>query len=258
MLRSGYRRVTQVYDFLAPVLGFANGLALFLLIVLLIIGPSRKFWVVLLYVSWEFLATVGLTFAYLHIYGQAQISTGARLLYTRLYWTNDLIADLLRFVLVVVLIYQVVGSSRPLLGRGLSVLVLATVVLPFVLFQPVFAPTGIPTDSLRWYPTGAWFNSASQLLNFGAAIMNVILWGALIQSKKRDPQILAVSIGLGILVTGTAVSYGFRHFTTPQGAFRPLFNLFLNLIQLAAWLIWCRTFWPPRRRKISVAAVQPQ
>ena len=251
--------MNHVYDFLAPVLGFANGLALFLLIAFLLLGPTRKFRVVLLYVSWEFLATVGLTFAYLHIYvdGRAYSADAAKL-YTRLYWTNDVVADLLRFVLVAVLIYQVVGSSKPLLGRGLSILVLATVVLPFVLFRPILPPTVDPTDALKWYPSGSWFNSTSQLLNFGAAIMNLILWGALIQSKKRDPQILAVSIGLGILVTGTAISYGLRHFSTPQGDLRALFNLLLNLIQLSAWLIWCRTFWPPPRRKIPFAAVLPQ
>jgi hypothetical protein len=247
--------VTQVYDILAPVLGFANGLALFLLIVFLLLGPARKFWVVLLYVSWEFLATVGLTFAYLHIYSRAQISTDAAQLYTRLYWTNDVVADLLRFVLVAVLIYQVVGSSRPLLGRGLSILVLATVVLPFILFRPIFPANGSPTDAFNWYPTGSWFNSTSQLLNFGAAIMNVVLWGALIQSKKRDPQILAVSIGLGILVTGTAISYGLRHFAAPRGDLRQLYNLLLNLVQLGAWLIWCRTFWPLPRSKTPLAAV---
>jgi hypothetical protein len=251
--------VTQVYDFLAPVLGFGNATALLLLIVLLLIGATRKFWVVLLYVSWEFIATVGLTFAYLRIYGKEQVpATLGQLLYTRLYWTNDVIADLLRFVLVAVLIYQVVGSSRPLLARGLSVLVLAAVVLPFLLFQPISAPIKIPADTLKWYPTGAWFNSTSQLLNFGAAIMNVILWGALIQSKKRDPQILALSIGLGILVTGTAISYGLRHFAIPKGELRSLFNLLLNLIQLAAWLIWCRTFWPSPKPRIPVAAVLPQ
>ena len=249
--------MSHVYDLLAPALGFANGLALFLLIVFLLLGPTRKFWVVLLYVSWEFLATVGLTFTYLRIYSGAHSAYAAKL-YTRLYWTNDVVADLLRFVLVAVLIYQVVGSSRPLLGRGLSILVLAAVVLPFVLFRPILPPTVDPTDALKWYPTGSWFNSTSQLLNFGAAIMNVILWGALIQSKKRDPQILAVSIGLGILVTGTAISYGFRHFSTPQGDLRALFNLLLNLIQLVAWLIWCRTFWPAPRRKIPFAAVLPQ
>ena len=250
--------MTRVYDFLAPVLGFGSALALLFLIALLLLGPGRKFWVVLLYASWEFLATVGLTIAYLRIFGTPQVSPDAAQLYSRFYWTNDVIADLLRFVLVVVLIYRVAGSSRPLLGRALSGLVVATIVLPFFLFHPIFPPPGLPTVASRWYPRGAWFNSTSQLLNFGGAIMNVILWGLLLQSRKRDPQILAVSIGLGILLTGTAISYGLRHFAAPQGAYAALFNLLLNVTQLGAWLIWCRAFWPPPRRKIPGAAVLSQ
>jgi len=248
--------VTQVYDFLAPILGIGSAVPLLLLVFFLLLHPARKFGVFLLYVSWELFASVGLTLADLHYNGSAQVghATVAGRIYARLFWTNDVIEDLLRFVLVVVLIYQVVGSSKPLLGRVLGGLVLAMIVLPFLLFQPIFPPEPSPTLFPAWYPRGAWFNSTSQLLNFGAAIMNVILWGALIQSKKRDPQILAVSIGLGILVTGSAVGYGLRHFF-PQGGYTAAFNLFVNLLQLATYLIWCRAFWPAPKRKIPDAAV---
>jgi hypothetical protein len=238
--------VTHLYDVLGPVLSIGSALALFLLIVFLLLGPTGKFWVFLLYISWELFANVGLTIADLRLHGTAQLATDAGKLYAKLYWTNDVIVDLLRFVLVTVLIYKVVGSSKPLIGRLLSGLVLAMIVLPFLLFSPIFPPG----TSASHYPTGEWFNSASQLLNFGAAIMNVILWGALIQSRNRDSQILAVSVGLGILVTGTAIGYGLRHFV-PQGGFTAVFNLFLNLLQLGVWLIWCRAFWPkPRRPRV--------
>jgi hypothetical protein len=265
--------VSHVYDVLAPILGISNAVALLVLVVFLLLGPTRKFWVVLLYVSWELLATAGLTLADLLVSGTSQTDHAAQSdasrFYAQLYWTNDVIVDMLRFVLVAVLIYKVVGSSKPLLGRILSGLVAAMLVLPFVLFHPFlqYRPRkGSYTSSqllnfgsalFQTYPPAAWFNSTSQLLSFGAAIMNVILWGALIQSKKRDPQILAVSLGLGILVTGTAVSYGFRHFA-PEGQFTALFNIFLNLTQLAAWLIWCRAFWPAPKRKIPDAAVLTQ
>ena len=240
--------MTHFYDVLAPILGISNAVALLLLVVFLVIGPTRRFWVVLLYVSWELLATAGLTLADLRYNGTQQIDravqTSASQLYARLYWTNDVIVDLLRFVLVTVLIYMVVGSTKPKLGRLLSGLVLAMIVLPFILFHPTFQP----------YPRAVWFNSTSQLLNFGAAIMNVILWGALLQSKKRDPQILALSLGLGIMLTSFAIAYGFRHFF-PQGGFTAAINLFLNLAQLGASLIWCRAFWPVPRPKIPDNAV---
>ena len=247
--------MTHLYDVLAPVLSIGSALALFLLVVFLLLGPIGKFWVFLLYISWELFANVGLTIADLRLHGTVQRATDAGKLYARLYWTNDVVVDLLRFVLVTVLIYKVVGSSKPLIGRLLSGLVLAMIVLPFLLFSPIFPAPGLTTASP--YPTGEWFNSTSQLLNFGVAIMNVILWGALIQSRNRDSQILAVSVGLGILVTGTAIGYGLRHFV-PLGGFTAAFNLFLNLLQLGAWLIWCRAFWPKPRRKVPGTAVPSQ
>jgi len=261
--------VTHVYDVLAPVLGVSNAVALLLLVVFLLLGPTRKFWVVLVYVSWELFATAGLTLVDLLVNGTAQMDhaaqSDANRVYAQLYWSNDVIVDLLRFVLVAVLIYKVVGSSKSLLGRVLSGLVVAVIGLPFLLFRPIlqYRPRKELLNSqllnlgaalFQTYPSAAWFNSTSQLLSFGAAIMNVILWGALIQSKERDPQILTVSLGLGILVTGTAVSYGLRHFM-PQGEFTALFNLFLNLTQLATWLIWCRAFWPATGGKMPDTAV---
>lgn len=258
--------MTHVYDILAPILGVSNAVALFLLVVFLLLGPARKFWVVLVYVSWELFATAGLTFADFRLNGTAQqmdraTQSAASRIYARLYWTNDVIVDLLRFVLVAFLIYKVAGTSKPQLGRILSALVLAMIVLPFLLFHPTFQPLPqASVDSARQIsafagemvklpmPRVAWFNSTSQLLNFGAAIMNVILWGLLIQSKKREPQILPLSLGLGILVTGTAISYGLRYFAL-QGASTAFFNLLLNVTQLVAWLIWCRTFWPSPKTK---------
>ena len=126
--------------------------------VLLLGGPIRQYWVVLLYVCWELIATVGLTVADLLLNGTAQAVGPAQMatsrLYARFYWTNALIEDLLLLVLTTVLIYKV--AARPSLGRLLGGLVLVMVVLPFMLFHPTFKPM----------PRVAWFNSTNQLLNF--------------------------------------------------------------------------------------------
>lgn len=245
--------MTQVYDFLGPVLGVGNGLVLLLVLVFLLLGPFRRFWVVLLYVSWELLATAAFTVADVVYNGTAQTGTAgaaqtaAQQWYARLYWLNDVVVDLLRFLLVIVLIYKATPEStrRAAVGRLLGGVVAAVVVLPFLLFHPTFAP----------FPKTVWFNSTSELLNFGAAIMNLVLWATLIASRQRDPKILAVSAGLGVVVTGSAISYGLRHFL-PHGALTSVVNLFLNLTQLAGWTIWCWAFWPvPRRRAAPHSAV---
>lgn len=239
--------MTHIYDAMAPILGAISAIALLTLVVLILLGSARKFWVVLLFVSWELLATVGLTIADLLMNGTVQTGqpTLATRNYARIYWTNTVIEDLLRFVLVTVLIYKVASDGqKPMLRKLLTGLVIAMVTLPFVLFNFNLFP----------YPKSAWFNSTSQLLNFAAAILNLMLWTLLLQSRKRDPQLVAVSIGLGILVTGTAVALGLRHFV-PAGAFTAVFNLFLNLVQLSTWLIWCRAFWPERKPNLPAGAV---
>jgi hypothetical protein len=237
--------MNRVYDFLAPVLGVGTAGALSLVLIFLLLGPFRKYWIVLAYVAWELLATVGFTIADLLYHGTAQVKPGmathAQQLYARLYWTNDVIVDLFRFVLVIMLIYAAsAGAKRRVSGHVLAAVVLAMMILPFVLFNRNPKPVEIFSYTLS-FPNGAWFNSASEMLNFGAAIMNLMLWAILLPSKQRDPQLLMVSLGLGVVVTGTAFAYGVRFLGGAASGF-----LFMNLTQLIGWALWCRAFRPKR------------
>ena len=242
--------MNHAYDLLAPVLSIGSAIALAVAMVLLLLGPlRRKYWIILAYAAWELFATVVLTIADVLFHGSARMAgpaqTAANKLYARLYWTNDVLVDLFRFVLVMVLIYKASGNTRRVSGRVLSALVVAMIALPFVLFHPTFTP----------FPRAAWFNSTSELLNFGAAIMNLMLWATLIASRSRDPQLLMVSAGLGIVVTGTAISYGI-HFLTGEGEFGAVGSLFMNLTQLGGWLVWCWAFRPaPRRTAMPQASL---
>jgi hypothetical protein len=226
--------MNYAYDFL----GICSGLALLLAFILLLRRPYRQFWVFLVYVAWELLSTTALTSFNVLFSGPADAGNGVHAAavkwYARLYWTNDVIIDLFRFVLLMVLTYWAVpeGAKRISLGRILGGVVAVVVVLPFLVF---------PAGSQPW-PDGAWFNSTSELLNFGAAIMNLVLWGALLGNPKRDARIVALSAGLGVVVTGAAAAYGLRHLIPSQALFIP--NLFLMLTQILGWTIWCRLFWP--------------
>jgi hypothetical protein len=231
--------------YLIDLLAIVNGLALLLVLILLLRGPFRKFWIVLFYVSWELLATVSLTIFDVLYNGPAQVHNVAHAdavrWYARLYWGNDVIVDLFRFLLVIVLTYQATpaGVKRLSIGRVLGAVVVVAVGLPFLLF---------PTGPNPW-PKAAWFNSTSELLNFGAAIMNLGLWAALLANRQRDRQFVAVSVGLGVVVTGTAISYGLRHFIAPED--RSIPDLFLMLVQLGAWTVWCRAFQPAPVRHLA-------
>jgi len=241
------------YDVLAPILGIGTAVALLLVLIFLLLGALRKYWIIAVYVAWELLATATLTIADVLLHGSAPMGgatqTAANKLYARLYWSNDVIVDLFRFVLVIVLIYRASEGARRVSPRLLTALVIAMMVLPFILFHPNFQPVAMGPFHLP-FPSGrigaAWFQSTSELLNFGAAIMNLMLWATLIASKRRDPQLLVVSAGLGVVVTGTAFAYGMRHFLG-QNQLGAMGFLFMNLTQLAGWVIWCWAFRPARR-----------
>lgn len=222
-----------------------DALALISVLILLLRGPTRKFWALLVYVTWEFLSNIALD-SFDLFYNAALVGANAseqaiNKLYARIYWTNDVIVDLLRFLLVIWLTYKATsgGPKRMSIGRILSGIVVVALALPFLLF-PMF-----PRGPRPW-PEGSWFNSTSELLNFGAAIMNLVLWGVLLADRKRDPQVAVVSLGLGVVVTGAAISYGLMHLMPTEAKFIP--NLFLMLTQLAGWTIWCRAFWTARAR----------
>jgi hypothetical protein len=215
-----------------------------LILAFLIRGPFRQFLVVAVYVLLDFAISLFETVADFLYQGwvhttPAGASEGQKL-YTHIYWTDEVILDLVLFLMVIVLTYKAVGESpiRPAIGKLLGGVVIVVVLLPFVLFHPSFTP----------WPNGLWFNSTTQLLNFGAAIMNLALWTALIGSKRRDPQFLTVSAGLGVVVTGAAVTLGFRHFI-PLGGFRWLPDMLLLLTHLAGLLIWCWAFRPALKRQ---------
>jgi hypothetical protein len=166
-------------------------------------------------------------------------------LFRKIYWTDEITLDLLLFFMVIALIYRAVEGSpvRTAMGRLLGVVVAIVAVVPFVLF------------SARRFST-TWFDGTSQLLNFGAAILNLGLWTALIGTKKRDPLLLTVSAGLGVAVTGAAIAYGLRRFTPPTSTPQQLANLFKTLTYLASVAIWCWAFRPAARKNpVPPAAV---
>jgi hypothetical protein len=187
-------------------------------------GSFRRYPLLLLYCFLQLAATVAEEYVY-RVFGEPST------LFHRLYWTDEISLDLLLFLMVITLTYQALEGSplRKTMGRLLGAVLVIVLVVPFALF------------SARRF-NSAWFDGASQLLNFGAAIMNLGLWTALIGTKKRDPLLLKVSAGLGVAVTGAAIAYGLRRFTPPGGTLQQLANLFKTITYLASVAIWCWAF----------------
>jgi len=206
------------------------------LLVLLAKGPFRRYPVLVLY-SVTYIAIIVLE-------GLALSEAGVDgALYRNLYWTSDLILDFLLFLMVITLTYRVVAGN-PLLrpfARMLFLVAAAAIVLPFLLFHPLFQ--------------FGWFRHTSQLLSFGAALMNLLSWTAIIGTRDRDPQLLSVSAGLGVAVTGVAITYGLLQFSAVN--FRWLPDLFKSLTQVGSMVIWCWAFRPSAREPSSPTEAIP-
>ena len=196
------------------------------LIAFLLRGPVRRYLFFLLYSSVYLVATIVQVLVY-RLRGQSS-------LYRIVYWTGEVSLDLLLFLMVILLTYQALESAaaRASAGRFLAGVAVIALLLPFVVFPDPFKPR--------------WFNSTSQMLNFGGAILNLGLWGALIARKNRDPQLLTLSVGLGIVVTGAAIEYGLRAFITAGDA-RAVINLFSPVMHVASLVLWCWAFRPLAR-----------
>lgn len=218
-------------NFLAYLLPGTTALLEAILALLLLRGPFRRYPLLLVYCC-TVLARFGAE-------GFALSSGGVQSpLYRNVYWTGELVDQSLLFLLVITLTYRAMEGNplRAGMGKMLGLIAVVAVLLPFVLYHPYF--------------TGRWFRHTSQLISLGAAFMNLLLWTAIIGKKGRDPQLLMVSAGVGVAVTGLAITYGLLQFMSSETV-RWLPDVFKGLTQVAGNAIWCWAFRPgfaPRQR----------
>ena len=193
------------------------------LVVLLVLNFARRYSILLVYS----LAYLSATMMGEIILRRDGVQSAA---YRTFYWRGEVGLDLLLFLTVIILIYQALEGSgaRSRAGILLAAVVALALLLPFVVLQSrIFS--------------NRWFDGASQILNFSAALLNLGLWTALLLTKKRDPRLLGVSLGVGITVTGAAIGYGLLQLIASG---HRLINLFSPIAHVTGLVLWCRAFAP--------------
>lgn len=215
--------------FLSEIVAY-GGLGLqFVALILLLRGPIARYFPLFLYLF----TSICLSLSILWVY---QTRGVADELYFSVYWGGELLTDLLLFFLVLALTTRALegNAMRPKVVRLLTIIMVVALVIPFIMFDStVFGRR--------------WNQSVGQLLNFGAALMNLALWSALIVSKQRDRQLLKVSLGLGITVAGSALTLGVRQFTGQGDMLRTITDYVYRACQIAGPLIWCWAFRPVKK-----------
>jgi len=222
-------RGPQYYAF--ETLGWTSIILLFFLVILLLRGPFRQYPLILGYCLTQLILTGGEE--YLRIMQSPKF-------YAVLYWTDEIFLNFLLFLMVITFTYRALGDSpmRAMLGKLLGAVFVVVLSVPLLVFKgPAFRST-------------SWLNHTSQLLSFCAAILNLGLWSALVANRRRDRQLLSVSAGLGIAVTGAAISYGVRGFFSLDWIWVP--DFFMSATFVVCLCIWC---WAFRSTRVQLEAL---
>jgi hypothetical protein len=217
----------MLYSYAVNALELGNLILQVLVVALLLRGSYIRYPILLIYCLTELL-TAGAEY-WISNYGSHE-------LYVKLYYADEVIVDLLLFLMVITLTYRAMEGNpmRVTAGRALGFITLVVLALPFLLFHQSIGDAA------------AFFDGAGEVLNFGAAIMNLVLWTALLGATRRDAQLLTVCAGLGLQVTAQAIGFGVRHLLPVRHRWMP--DLFMIMAHLVSVYIWCRAFRLAARR----------
>jgi hypothetical protein len=212
-------------QFFLDTVGFITGLMQVGTVVFLLLGAVRKYAFVLGFCALQVITSL-LEVGVIRKFGRGKQ-------YGKVFWTDEIVMDLLLFLILILLTYRAMEGSamRGAMGRILAVVTAIVMALPFFLFKGAFVKM-------------SWFDHTSQMLNFGAAILNLALWTALLGSRKRDTKLLTVSAAFGILATGAAISFGLRQIFNAHGATHSAASQVFVFAHLCGAFILCWAFRP--------------
>ncbi|WP_321472682.1 hypothetical protein [uncultured Paludibaculum sp.] len=190
---------------------------------LILKGPIRPYLLLFINVIFLFLSTV----AELGLFGTP--------LFAKVYYIDDLLRQLLVFILVISLVYRALTaqSSKLWLGRWLIVgaTLLAVTFVSYALFHSAQGFIRPMANAVR-------------NLSVTAMVMNLILWMLLLSSRTMDRRLLTVTSGLGLQMAGEAIGQSLR---LMNRALLPLGNFVLIGSHLLCLIIWISAFRPRRR-----------
>lgn len=215
--------------------GYIVGLPLELLIIAALVrGSFREYPWVFAYVIAEFLGTViemPLALAYYHT---RDVHLARK--FALWYWGDETVQEFLILIVVISLIWHATSSARS--GRTIRMALVTAVTL--------FAGISLVVHYDASVPMGRWMTYWTRDLNFGAAILDMVLWAMLIAKRQKDSRILMLSAGLGIMFAGEAIGQSVRSIETHESIIGLVGSILVMITYLAFLYIWWQTFRVPR------------
>ncbi len=146
--------------------------------------------------------------------------------YQRVYWLNEAVLRAFLFLLVITLTDRAMQNSprRSILMNILWAGVTLVVIFSLIGWEGSFL-------------SGRSWNRVARNLSFCAALLNLVLWSALVRERTRDMQLLLLSAGLGVEVTGEAIAYSIREFS------RNIFSVQFPNVLGAVTHLFCLFVW---------------
>ena len=142
--------------------------------------------------------------------------------YRLYYWINENVIQFFTFLLMISFIYRALDGIRGRVTLCLGLVTAAALIL-------VISLSGATFDNYRW------MTPLSRNLSFCSALLNLVLWSALLRQKKREPQLLMVSAGLGLATTGKAIGHSLRRISTSAVVTGNLVIVVTTLLCLFLW-----------------------
>jgi len=228
-------------QFTLAIAGYLVGLPLELLVIAALLnGAYRQFPTVFAYVVAEFLTTVIEIPLALAWYRSSDAHIGRT--YAIWYWRDEIIMQFLVFAVVISLLWLATSAAR---SRRVLRLMITLGVLLFAGIS--FAVHHEPPPA----PMGRWMTFWARDLNFGAALLDMLLWAMLIAKRQKDTRVLMVSGGLGIMFAGEAIGQSVRSLANQHSAITLPGSILVMLTNLAFLYIWWQTFRVPRPVLVS-------
>src|SRR3954447_21524219 len=93
-------------------------------------------------------------------------------------------------------------------------------------------------------PSGVWMTPWTRDLHFCAAILDLALWGILVSSRDRDPRLLLLTGGMGIMFAGEAIGAAIRTLAIPSKSLILFYggHVFQVLTSALFLYVWWQTF----------------
>lgn len=163
------------------------------------------------------------------------------------YWSNEIVLQVLLLSAMLHFIFVALAAdparTRKVLLIG-GAIIIVSLSLATLKQTP---PASVPQERHATY----FMTMLSRNLSFCSALLNIILWNALLQYRRRDSQMLMLAAGVGIYTTGKAIGHSLRMIDRSLASTGNSVVVVSGLLALALWIWTCWVLRPASPRVLS-------